>query len=101
MVRIDIQLPTDEEIDAGRRFHTYVNYVSHLGSYFRKHYSDPAVLVAEVASSRAFAKIQGGKAKDLEAVRRMLRNAWLTEIQMRIAARSEELVPYSNHWAPV
>jgi len=101
MVRIDIDLPTDEEQEQALRFRTYVNYLGAIGSFLRSEYSDPKDLASRVAQQDSYKRIQGGRTADLGAVQRLLRNAWFTELQIRVAAPTDDLIPYSNHWAPV
>ena len=54
-----------------------------------------------IVNSRSFRRIQAGRCMQPQLVCRLLRNAWLTEIQLGLPSRYSELVSYSNHWAPV
>lgn len=54
-----------------------------------------------IVNSRSFRRIQTGQCMQQQLVCRLLRNAWLTEIQLGLPSRYSELVSYSNHWAPV
>jgi hypothetical protein len=101
MVRIDIDLPTDEEQEQALRFRTYVNYLSTIGRFLRTEYADPVNLASRVVREDAYKRIQGGRTPDPAAVQRLLRNAWFTELQIHVAAPTDDLIPYSNHWAPV
>lgn len=98
---MEIHLPTDEEINQARRFRTYVNYLSALGNFIRETYPDPKAIVTTITTSPEFSRIQVSSTRDRGVIRRLLRNAWLTEIQIQLAAATEGLIPYSNHWAPV
>lgn len=97
----DEVLPTEEEIEQGIRFKTYLNYLDCISNHLGDVYSDPARIVNSVIQSRAFQSIQGGRCNDTERLAELLRNAWFTEIQMSISAQYEEFVSYSNHWIPV
>ena len=54
-----------------------------------------------IVQSKTFKKIQRRKCKNLDLVRKTLRSAWLSEIQLSLPVRQPELIPYANLWAPV
>jgi len=97
----DEQLPSEEEIEQGIRFRTYLNYLDCISNHLGDIYSDPTRIVNPVIQSRAFQSIQGGRCGNTERLAQLFRNAWFTEIQMSISAQYEEFVSYSNHWIPV
>jgi hypothetical protein len=97
----DSPLPTDEEVEQGIRFRTYLNYLTCISDFLGDVYSDPARLVKPVIESRSFQSIQRRPCADTERPAKLFRNAWFTEIQMSISAQYEEFVSYSNHWIPV
>jgi len=86
--------PPAEEV---HRFKTYLNYVGAIRNFLNE--SPPNL--KHVVQSPPFLSIQGGRCPSPPRVRELLRNAWFTEIQLSLAARLDDLVGYSNHWAPV
>ncbi len=98
---IVLTIPTKEEKSQAARFRTYVNYLSSLRAYLKTEYSSPETLVAKITTTTIFNRIQGGKCLNQETLKQMLWNSWFTELQMHISAPPKELLPYSNHWAPV
>lgn len=89
------------ENDETYRFRTYLNYLVALDIFLKTHFRDNPATFRDIVQSRSFRRIQGGRCRDLENVRRTLRSAWLSEIQLSLPVRQPELVAYANHWAPV
>lgn len=96
-------MPTraEDQEQQSLKFRTYVNYLSNLRLYLESEYSDPQDIIARVVDDPTFKRIQGGKCRDPNGVQVLLRNAWFTELQIRLVAAYEDMIPYSNHWAPV
>jgi hypothetical protein len=90
---------TREQQEELHRFTTYLNYLKAISLFFNRDPDPPRLL--EVVDSHAFRRLQGGRCPDPQRVRQLLRNAWCTEIQLGVAAKQEDLLGYSNHWAPV
>jgi hypothetical protein len=96
MVIENIYFPTEDEIEQGIRFRTYMNYICSVDEYIQQRN-----VVNDLSSSNTFQTIQCGKCKDYGRLGQLLRNAWLTEIQLCIPAENEDILPYANHWIPV
>jgi hypothetical protein len=92
--------PSAEDEDQSNRFRTYLNYLNTLNRDIRDRYRSPSVAVAEICHADAFKRIQRSHAPT-DTIHRLLRNAWLTEVQMLLGAGDQSLVPYTNHWTPV
>lgn len=94
-----VSAPGDDE--ETYRFHTYLNYLEALDIFLKAQFRKDWSPFENIAQSRTFKKIQSGKCSNLDLVRKTLRSAWLTEIQLSLPVRQPELVPYANLWAPV
>ena len=95
-------MPYELEIeDHEKRFLTYLNYVTALSNFLKMEIGPNRYVFENIVNSRSFRGIQGGQCMQPQQVCRLLRNAWLTEIQLGLPSRYTELVSYSNHWAPV
>ena len=88
-----------EQIEELKRFQTYLNYLKAISLFFTKDPDPPRL--TQVVNSVAFKSLRGGQCPNPSRVRELMRNAWCTEIQLSVAARQEDLLGYSNHWAPV
>jgi hypothetical protein len=89
----------DEQIEELNRFRTYLNYVKAIHLFIQKDSEESRL--SEVVQSVSFCALRGGQCPDPSRVRQLLRNAWCAELQLSVAARQEDLLGYSNHWAPV
>jgi len=67
----------------------------------RSEFGDGALLVRQTTACAQYRRIQANKELDEVGVHKLMRNAWFTELQLQMAAQAAELIPYSNHWAPV
>jgi len=94
-------MPTDEELEQANRFRTYLNYLSAISDFLGDVYAHPESIISPIVQTSVFQSIQGGRSIDTGRMAELLRNAWFTEIQMRISAQYDEFVSYSNHWIPV
>jgi hypothetical protein len=93
-----LRWPTDEEIEQGNRFRTYLNYVCSISNYLKS--INPKTFLKTIAGSAEFCRIKRHRV-DLDAIEKLLRNAWLTEVKLHIDGDDNEFATYSNHWAPV
>jgi len=94
---------TEAEEQEARRFRTYLQYSLSFSRVFSR-FSNANVRLfgfKDVVGSNSFKRIQGGRCRDLEKVRLLLRNAWCSEIQLHLPVNDCDLIPYANHWAPV
>ena len=98
---LETEWPSKEEREQDARFRTYLNYVCVLSQALQDAYNEPSVLLRKVLNSTPYQHIQGGQCEGVSSVERLLRNAWLTEIQLHLSPQHDELLPYSTHWAPV
>ena len=96
-----LRFPTKHEKSQAARFRTYVNYFSSLRHFLKTEYASHNDLVSTITNSPNFAKIQGGRCVDPAQLKKLLWNSWFTELQLHISAPPKDLMPYSNHWAPV
>lgn len=83
------------------RFIAYLNYLRAIRAYLRRHYEDPSQLFLPIVTSDSYQGIQGGVRATSGEVQGFLLNAWSTEVQLHLIEPTNELLPYSNHWAPV
>ena len=96
-MKFTIKIPTEQEEHETHRFRTYFNYLCSIDAYIENKDN----LIGDVVASQSFRGIQGGKSFDTKKVEKLLRNAWITEMQMEMAGRQRDFSIYANHWAPV
>ena len=90
-----------EEADDSLRFRVYVNYLVSIKNYLKSNYSTPNVLIDQISRTASFRRIRMAQSLDKGELSRVMRNAWLTELQIYASSADREFIPYSNHWAPV
>jgi hypothetical protein len=93
-----LRFPSEEEIEQGNRFRTYLNYICSISAHL-KHLT-PKSFLKTITSSDEFGRIKRHNSDILE-IEKLLRNAWLTEVKLHIDGEDNEFTTYSNHWAPV
>ncbi len=96
---LTIVVQSDEDVQHALRFRTYLNYLEIISNFLEPCESNPKKLIKNVIKSKTFCDIQGGRCTDFNKLGKLLRNCWLTEIQLNLTF--EDYVSYSNHWAPV
>jgi hypothetical protein len=105
-VKIDINLPTDDEEELLRRFTVNRNYLQAAAGFIttvcgqrEKLYEG---LRTTVEGMPVYQRIQRGTV-NLEEVRRFLTLAWTSEIQLHLPAimRNDSMLAFANTWAPV
>lgn len=82
-------------------FRTYLNYLGAWTRYIEEEYPEKSDLVKAVVNLRGVQRIKRNKDFDSEKLSKLLRNAWLTEIQHHVSEGDAEFMRYSNHWTPV
>lgn len=106
LVKIEINLPTDEEQDLLRRFTVNRNYLQAAAGFVTTSYGRREKLYeglrATIEAMPVFQRIQRG-AVDLEQLRRFLTLAWTSEIQLHLPAimGNDSMLAFANTWAPV
>jgi hypothetical protein len=95
-----------EDNEEVKSFQTYSNYLLSLKQHIETQYGKgPAIykklkLACEEVPS--FSKIQINKTANIEKIKKLLFNSWHTEIVFTLPRKiNEDLVKYSNHWAPI
>lgn len=106
LVKIEINLPTDEEQDLLRRFTVNRNYLQAVAGFVTTSYGRREKLYeglhATVEAMPVFERIQRSTV-DLEQIRRFLTLAWTSEIQLHLPAimGNNSMLAFANTWAPV
>lgn len=103
LIKIPDLLEDNEEI---KSFRTYSNYLLSLRQFIESEYGTKSALFSKLKSAceskPAFSKIQTNKNADLDKIKKLLFNSWHTEIVFSIPRKvNDDLVKYSNHWAPI
>jgi uncharacterized protein (UPF0332 family) len=93
----------DEEI---KSFRTYKNYLLSLQQFLNKEYGEHTGIFKKLSiaceQSDSFAKIQANKKADIRKVKKLLFNAWHTEVVFSMPRIvNGDLIKYANHWAPI
>jgi len=92
---------SEETSEYEYKFLTYLHYLTSLRNFLKDNCQDYQSFGQAIASSGNFRKIQGGHCQDIDLLKRVMRNAWFTEVQLNLPGSRPELITYSNHWAPV
>lgn len=93
---------TEEDLANGIKFKVYLNYILSLASELKNSHYTNLDHLKYVVSSKDFKNILSQKKHfDGAKVNKLLRNAWLTELQLNFAKTNPGLVPYANHWGCV
>ncbi len=106
LVKIEINLPTNEEEDLLRRFTVNRNYLQAIAGFITTIYGRQEQLYvglrATVEAMAAYRRIQRSTV-DLEQVRRFQTLAWTSEIQLHLPAimGNDSMLAFANTWAPV
>ena len=92
---------TIDAIENELKFLTYFNYLICLKDFIKENYENYQSLGQLIVNSNSFSRIQGGHCRDLSRVKRLMRNAWFTEVQLNLPKEKPEFIAYSNHWAAI
>lgn len=100
-------LEVTTDADAARALTTYRNYLAALGSFMRAEYGNPSDRLQRVAETQnqlpGFQSIAKTAAYSTVAVRKLLFNAWHTEVVLNLPEFFSDpgLIRFTNQWAPV
>ena len=105
---ITFDLPSDAEEELIRRFTVNRHYLMSMRNFLadRHGHTDEdryAGLCALVRGHPPFEKVRGGGSIDQEAVRRWMRLAWTSEVQLHLPGimGATSVLGFANAWAPV
>ncbi len=99
-------LPSEADADRALRFKVNLNYVQSLSWHILDEYGPEEALLSNVLTAQrslpGFQRIRDGSDIDLDALSRLLRISWASELQLRLGQTGDvETLRYSNMWAPV
>jgi len=105
---ITFDLPSDAEEELVRRFTVNRHYLMSMRNFLadRHGHTDEdryAGLRSLVLAHPPFEKVRGGGSIDQEAVRRCMRVAWTSEVQLHLPGimGAISVLGFANAWAPV
>src|SRR4051812_29197976 len=107
MPLLTFDFPDEREEDLLRRFavnrHYLTSFRNHLVTTFGPGSGLYDGLRTTVLAHGPFARVRGGSAGDHEAIRRWMRLAWTSEIQLHLpeVLGATSVLGFSNAWAPV
>jgi hypothetical protein len=103
-----VRFPSEEEEERARRFQVHKQYLRAVAEFLEGRYANdpgmrlPAGVLAAQRTLRGYQRIQRHPPRRGDEIRRYLGISWASEVQLRMALRSERsLLRYSNVWAPV
>lgn len=99
MVALNFKPVSEEDLSNQKKFRTYSAYLISINKFLSAFETEE--LLQQVANSKSFESIRGGKCQDLHAVKKLLKNCWSTEIQLHLPTVYEDLGAISNQWATV
>jgi len=91
---------TEEDLLNQNKFKVYLNYLKSISNLLDHSYFTETRYLEEIIFSKTFKDIKS-KNTDIGKITKLLRNSWLTEIQLNFTKDHPEFMAYSNHWACV
>lgn len=96
---LEIVVQSTEEVEQTIRFRTYLIYLEKISAFLEQCDGDEKKVISRVTQSNSFKSIATNAKANKHKIGQLLRNAWLTEVQLNLTFGGN--VSYSNHWAPV
>lgn len=94
------KIPTEKESSNEIKFKVYLNYLKSIGDIFHDlNITADKTHLKSIVKSKYFIGIQK-KSHNEKKIQLLLRNAWITEMQLTFTADYPTL-GYSNHWASI